>query len=41
MDISLIITPIWLKTFMHIAEVCVEVNLSQNCDVGLSYCFLM
>ena len=41
MNISLIITRICLKTCMYIAEICVERSLSQNFDVGISFCFMM
>ena len=37
MDISLIIGLICLKTCMYIAEICMEGNLSQNFDLGLSF----
>ena len=38
MDISLIIA--LLKTGMCIAEICMEGWVSQNFDLGLSFCFM-
>ena len=40
MDISLIIALICLKTGMCIAEICMEGRVSQNVDLGLSFCFM-
>ena len=41
MDISLIIAPICLKMF--IAEICnsMEGSMSQNCDLGFSFYFML
>ena len=39
--ISLTITRICFKPFMHIAEICVEGRVSQNVDLGLTSCFKM
>ena len=36
-DISLIITPICLKTCMYISEIFIEESISQNVDKGLSF----
>ena len=40
MDISLNIAHICLKTCMCIAEICMEGSMSQNFDLGLSFCFM-
>ena len=40
MDISLIIAPISLKSCMCIAETYMEGSVSQNSDLGLSFCFM-
>ena len=40
MDISLITALICLKTCMCIAEICMEGRVSQNFDLGLSFCFM-
>ena len=40
-DISLIIALISLKTFMCIAGICMEGIMSQNFELGLSYCFMV
>ena len=40
MDISLIIAPISLKMCMCIAEIYMEGSLSQNFDLGLSFCIM-
>ena len=40
MDISLIKALICLKTCMCIAEICTEGRVSQNFDLGLSFCFM-
>ena len=41
MDISLIIALIFLKTCMCIAEICMKERLSQNFDLGLSFCLML
>ena len=41
MDISLIIAPICLKICMCTAEICMEGSVSQNFDLGLSFCFML
>ena len=41
MDISLIIALISLKTCMYIAGICMEVGISQNVELGLSFCFMV
>ena len=38
LDISLIIAPIWLKTFKHIANL--EGRVSQHFDIGLRFCYI-
>ena len=40
MDISRFIALICLKTCMCIAEICLEGRVSQNFDLGLSFCFM-
>ena len=40
MDISLIITLICFEICMFIAEICMEGSISQNFDLGLSFCFM-
>ena len=40
MDISLIIAPISLRICMCIAEIYMERRVSQNSDLGLSFCFM-
>ena len=40
MDISLIIAPISLTICMCIAEIYMEGRVSQNFDLGLSFCFM-
>ena len=40
-DISLIITPIHLKTPIHLAETHLEGSVSQDFDIGLSFCFIV
>ena len=40
MDISLIVAPISLKICMCIAEIYMEGMVSQNFDLGLSFCFM-
>ena len=39
--ISLIIVLICLKTCMCIADMCIEGGVSQNFDLGLSFCFML
>ena len=39
-DISLIIAPISLRICMCIAEIYMEGSVSQNFDLGLSFCFM-
>ena len=41
MDISLIIALICLKTCMCIAEIYTEGRVSQNFDIGLSFCLML
>ena len=41
MDISLTMAFIFLKTCIHVAEVCLEGSVSQNFDIGLSFCFML
>ena len=41
MDISLIIAPICLNIYMCIAEIWMEGSVSQNFDLGLSFCFML
>ena len=41
MDISLIIALITLETCMCIAEICMEGSVSQNFELGLSFCFMV
>ena len=41
MDISLTMAFIFLKTCIHVAEVCLEGSVSQNVDIGLSFCFML
>ena len=41
MDISLTNALIGLKTSIHTAETCFEGIVSQNFDLGLSFCFLV
>ena len=40
MDISLIIALTSLKICMCIAEICMKGRVSQNFDLGLSFCFM-
>ena len=40
MDFSLIIALIYLKPCTCIAEICLEGRVSQNFDLGLSFCFM-
>ena len=41
MDISLIIALISLKTCMYIAGIYMEGRVSQNFELGLSFCFMV
>ena len=41
MHILLIIAPIYLKTCMCIAKICMEGSVSQNVDLGLSFSFML
>ena len=41
MDISLIKAPMYLRTWTYIAEICSEGSVSQNFDLGLSFCFMV
>ena len=41
MDISLIISLICLKICMCIPEICMKGSMSQNFDLGLSFCFML
>ena len=41
MDISVIITLIFMKNCIHITKVCLEGSVSQNFDKGLSFCFML
>ena len=41
MDISLIIALISLETCMCIARICMEESVSQNFELGLSFCFMV
>ena len=41
MDISLTMALIFLKTCIHVVEVCLEGSVSQNFDIGLSFCFML
>ena len=41
MDISLIIALISLKTCMYIAGIGMEGRVSQNFELGLSFCFMV
>ena len=38
MDISLVKALSCLKFFMYIAEICLQGSVSQNFDIGLSFC---
>ena len=40
MDISLIIALISLKICMYIAGICMEGSVSQNFELGLSFCLM-
>ena len=39
--ILLIIAHIYLKTCMCTAKICMEGSMSQNFDLGLSFCFML
>ena len=41
MDISLTMAHIFLKTCIHVVEVCLEGSVSQNFDIGLSFSFML
>ena len=41
MDISLIKASMYLRTWIYIAEICLEGSMSQNFDLGLSFCFMV
>ena len=41
MDISLIMTLIFLKTCIHVVEVYLEGSVSQNFDIGFSFCLML
>ena len=41
MDISLIMVLIRLNIYMCIAEICMGGSVSQNFDIGLSFCFIV
>ena len=41
MDISLVKAPMYLRTWIYIAEICLEGRVSQNFDLGLSFCFMV
>ena len=41
MDFSLILTLMCMKIFIHSAEICFKGSLSQNFDIGLSFCFMV
>ena len=41
MDFSLIRTLMCMKIFIHSAEICFEGSVSQNVDIGLSFCFMV
>ena len=41
MDISLIIALIALKTCMYISGICMEGSVSQNFELGLSFCLMV
>ena len=41
MDSSLIIAAFCLKNCIYIAEICMEGSMSQNFDLGLSFCFMV
>ena len=41
MDNSLVNAHICLESSIHIAETCLEGSVSQNLDIGLSFCFMV
>ena len=41
MDISVVIALIFLKICIHNTEVCSEGSVSQNFDIGLSFCVML
>ena len=41
MDISLIIKITGIKLAIHVAEIPLEGRMSQNFDIGLSFCFML
>ena len=41
MDNSLVTALICLRMCMCIAEICMEKSLSQNFELGLSFCFIL
>ena len=41
MDISLTMALIFLKTCIHVVEVCLGGSVSQNFDIGLRFCFML
>ena len=40
-DISLTKALIYLKTWIYISKICLEGSVSQNFDLGLSFCFMV
>ena len=41
MDFSLIMALTCMKMCIHNAEICFEGHVSQNFDIGLSFCFIV
>ena len=41
MDISLIMKITGIKLAIHVAEIRLEGRVSQNFDIGLSFCFML
>ena len=41
MDISLIMALIFLRICIHGTKVCLEGRVSQNFNIGLSFCFML
>ena len=41
MDFSLIMTLMCMKICIHSADICFEGSVSQNFDIGLSFCFMV
>ena len=41
MHILFIIAPIYLITCMYNTKICMEGSVSQNFDLGLSFCFML